>query len=430
MRDRKRRASKVRITVLAERLARMERRSDVRTIEALCRRRGKAAWLVGGALRDLLLDRSPAELDLAVPGDPWPLARELEGLGLGTAVSLSNVPPRVARVAGRREVDLAELAGGSIEEDLARRDFTVNAMAWELRGRRLIDPFGGERDLAARRLRMISARNLKDDPLRVLRAARLMATHGLRPDAALTGAAAAAAGELGATAPERIRTEIVKLLDSDSVAAALRWLWRAGAAQAALDPPIALPGLSRALLARLDDPTVRRLPPADRREIRLSLIAAWLRLPPSEAARWLARRRFSREESGGVAALLERAARARTIRKPRDAWAWIRDSGPRRAEAQALLRLLLPGRPRLVRRLASLRPRRPVRISGSDVMEWLQIPAGPRIGALLRDLEIESLRGHIRTRPGARRWLEENGRGGDSPSPLGPGLGCGYNSVP
>jgi tRNA nucleotidyltransferase/poly(A) polymerase len=406
---------------LLRRLARVERRADIRILEALCRLQGQTVWLVGGALRDLLSNRTVTEIDLVLPADPLPFARELEALGFGTAVALSDLSPRVARVAGRGDVDIAELTGGSIEADLGRRDFTVNAMAWELGSRCFVDPFGGVLDLSRRRLRMISSRNLREDPLRVLRAARLVATHGLRPDHALTAASRREAGELARVAPERVRAEMVKLLDSSMVAEALRWLRRVGAWDHVFGGPAVegTPG-ARALPSRIDDSSLRRLPPEPRRRIRLCLIAARLGLSPASAARWLLRRRFSRQEAGAVAALLDLTGRARKVRTPRDAWAWVRDSGNRRSEALLLLRLLLPSRSELPRRLGALHPRRRVRLTGRDVMEWLQIPSGPRVGSLLREAEIEVLRGRIRTRREARRWLLQTRSGGREDPPSRP----------
>ncbi len=393
-------------SLLQRRLARVRRRADVRLLAAVSRRRGETIWLVGGALRDLLLDRPVSEIDLAVPTDPLAFARELQELGLGTAVALSDIAPRVARVAGRHDVDLAEMTGGSIEADLARRDFTVNALAWALGAPGLVDPFGGARDLSRRRLRLVADENLREDPLRVLRAARLMATHDLRPDRALTAQSRRAASHLGRVAPERIRTELVKLLEAPRVAAALTWLGRVGAAEFALAPPRPFGSRGAGVsAARLDAAPVRGLRPEARRRIRLGLLAAGLGLTPAAAARWLTGRRFSRREAGDVAALLDLSKKARRIRTPRQAWAWIRDSGERREDALLLLRLLPSRGTNPARRLAALRPARRVRITGRDVMEWLQIPPGPQVGALLREAEIEVCRGAVRSRREARQWL-------------------------
>ena len=369
---------------------------------------------MGGALRDVLLGRPVTEVDVAVTGDARELAREMEAAGHGTSVELSDVVPRVFRVAGRTVIDIAELTGGSIEADLRRRDFTVNALAWDLESGHLVDPFGGAEDLARRRLRLLSAENLLEDPLRVLRAARLAATHELAPDRKVTIAARAAAARLARAAPERARIEILRLLEAERAAEAMRWLYSIGALAPALGVPQKKASGRRLVrtLSRLDAPPVRRSGPTSRRRLRISLIAAGLGFSSGDAARWLTGRRFSREEAGEVAALLELAGDAPRTKTTQEEWAWIRDAGKRRQEALSLAMLLSSGGGlRGLRRLAGLRPRRPVRVTGNDVMSWLEIPSGPAIGALLREIEIESLRGRVRSRREARKWLRDKAIG-------------------
>jgi tRNA nucleotidyltransferase (CCA-adding enzyme) len=151
-------------------------------------------YLVGGAVRDLLLGHGRADIDLVVEGDAATLA---ERLGAG-AVSHERFATAKVTLDGH-EVDIAaarteryprpgalpevEPAGG-IEADLSRRDFTVNAMAIPLRGdARLIDPHGGEDDLAAGLLRVLHSRSFVDDPTRAIRAARYAARYGLALEA-------------------------------------------------------------------------------------------------------------------------------------------------------------------------------------------------------------------------------------------------------
>src|SRR5262249_37507106 len=109
----------------------LSRRREVAALGRAARERGADAWIVGGALRDRLLGLPLPEVDAAVSGDAEAIAGDLERAGHGRAVFLSRdrPGPRVFRVAGERPLDVAELEGGSIETDLARRDFTVNAMA-------------------------------------------------------------------------------------------------------------------------------------------------------------------------------------------------------------------------------------------------------------------------------------------------------------
>ncbi|HSS44981.1 MAG TPA: hypothetical protein VLO07_06530, partial [Thermoanaerobaculia bacterium] len=253
----------------ARRIASLLRRPEIRALGTLARDRRQRVWIVGGAPRDLLLGRPVLDVDVTVSGDAEPLARALEGRGFGTAVALSRSAPRVFRVAGRRELDLVELAGARIEEDLARRDFTVNAMAIEIATHRWLDPFGGARDLARGRLRLVAARNLAEDPLRTLRAARLAATHRLWPDDETTRACRDVARDLERVAPERIRTELTKLLEAGEVLPALRWSARAGVLAPALglEPSSRVDGLARRL-SILDSPALRRCPPQGRRQLR------------------------------------------------------------------------------------------------------------------------------------------------------------------
>ncbi len=140
-------------------------------------------YLVGGAVRDLLLGRPKADLDLAVDGEVGELADRLGAI----AAEHERFGTVKVQVEGH-EVDLAGLRtetyphpgalpvvsrAGTIEEDLARRDFTINAMAIPLQGEpRLIDPHGGEADLDAGLLRVLHDRSFVDDPTRAIRAAR------------------------------------------------------------------------------------------------------------------------------------------------------------------------------------------------------------------------------------------------------------------
>src|SRR5438552_1559410 len=159
------------------------------------------AALVGGAVRDTVLGRAVADVDVAVPSGALDLARRCaERLG-GTCVVL-DAERGAARVVtdGGLTLDLTDFRAPSLEGDLAARDFTVDALAVPLapllaQGRAaIVDPTGGLADLKARRIRPAGAGVLHDDPLRALRGVRLEATLGLR----LTPAAARAARKLAA----------------------------------------------------------------------------------------------------------------------------------------------------------------------------------------------------------------------------------------
>jgi Poly A polymerase head domain len=169
------------------------------------------AWVVGGALRDELIGREIVDVDVACP-DPELAARRYSRLAGGAVFPLSE-RHGAWRVAFRdgKTVDFTPLHGASIEEDLATRDFTVNALARPLDGGALVDPFDGEADLAARRLRAVGPAVFDDDPLRLLRAVRLEDELGLRLDESTEELARVSAGRVGEPAGERIVGELERL---------------------------------------------------------------------------------------------------------------------------------------------------------------------------------------------------------------------------
>jgi putative nucleotidyltransferase with HDIG domain len=184
------------------------------------------AWLVGGTLRDRLLGRPTADYDIALGGQSRDVARQLARAASGHAFELSEGFGAWRVVASDRswQVDLLPLAGDSIEADLGRRDLTVNAIAESLRGGELIDPFGGLRDLEERRLRMVSPAAFTEDPLRVLRLARLATELNFSPEQETARTAARDAPGLEAVAPERIFAELKRIIAADRALAGLRML--------------------------------------------------------------------------------------------------------------------------------------------------------------------------------------------------------------
>jgi tRNA nucleotidyltransferase (CCA-adding enzyme) len=150
---------------------------------------GDPVYLVGGAVRDLLLGRGRADIDLVVVGDAAALAARWGA----EVVSHERFATAKVRLDGH-ELDIASARSESyphpgalpvvepsarLEEDLGRRDFTINAMAISLNGEgRLVDPYGGQADLARKRLRILHPRSFEDDPTRAIRAARYAARFG------------------------------------------------------------------------------------------------------------------------------------------------------------------------------------------------------------------------------------------------------------
>jgi hypothetical protein len=172
---------------------------------------GEDAWVVGGAVRDELLGRPVFDLDIACR-EPERAARALVARSGDAVFPLSTQFGAWRVVLDRsRTVDFSPLQGGSIERDLAARDFTINAMAVPLAGGEPIDPFGGRVDLEGRVLRPVAERVFDDDPVRLFRAVRLEDELGFRLDPAAEKLVRAKAGLADQPAGERILDELTRL---------------------------------------------------------------------------------------------------------------------------------------------------------------------------------------------------------------------------
>ena len=206
---------------------------------------GPRAWAVGGGVRDALLGRGVADLDVAVDGDAAAAASALARPAGATRFRLSRAFG-AWRVQGGRlpfAVDLTPLQGGSLEEDLARRDLTVNALALPAAGGGLIDHHGGLDDLRGRRLRLVRPTALADDPVRLLRTARLAEELGFAIDRDALARGREAAGRLWDAPGERLAVELGRILRLRHPDRAWRRLDELGAL-AALAPEL---GASRGL---------------------------------------------------------------------------------------------------------------------------------------------------------------------------------------
>jgi len=193
-------------------------------------RAGFRLYLVGGSVRDALLERTDpsADLDLTTDARPEAVERILSGFAEAVWSQGKRFGTIGARRGGRRYEITTHRAevyveasrkpevtfGTDLETDLARRDFTVNAMALELPGLTLVDPFDGIGDLAAHRLRTPLSPEVSfgDDPLRMLRAARFVAGYDLRPDPELLAAVVAGHHRLSIVSAERIRDELDRIV--------------------------------------------------------------------------------------------------------------------------------------------------------------------------------------------------------------------------
>lgn len=175
--------------------------------------------LVGGAVRDALLgrERLPLDLDLVTPAPAIELAGRL-AKQLGAGFAPLDPVHEIARVilADGTTLDFARQQGLTLESDLARRDFTINAIAYDLDTGRLVDPFGGCADLRDRQLRALSETNLRDDPLRLLRAYRQAAQLNFAIAPETRAFLVNCAPLLARVSAERVREELVYLLAAES----------------------------------------------------------------------------------------------------------------------------------------------------------------------------------------------------------------------
>jgi tRNA nucleotidyltransferase/poly(A) polymerase len=238
---------------------------------------GEEAWLVGGAVRDRLLGRPVVDVDVACR-EPEQAAKAYGRRARAPTFPLSERwgAWRVVLDGGATTVDFTELRG-RIEDDLATRDFTVNAIAAPLSGGEPVDPFRGRADLDGRTLRAVSPSVFVDDPLRLLRAVRLEDELGFRMDPETERQARAHAALVVRPAGERILDELLRLspngwrrLDElgllEPLGGSLERIDRASSAElllvAALGQNVKqLPISNR--LRRLAETVLRAQPPAD-----------------------------------------------------------------------------------------------------------------------------------------------------------------------
>jgi tRNA nucleotidyltransferase (CCA-adding enzyme) len=344
---------------------------------------GEGVYLVGGAVRDFLLGRESFDIDLAVEGDAIEFARRLGGQvtahgRFGTAVVRFPDGRQLDVVTCRRETyaapaALPDVEPGTIADDLARRDFTVNAMAASLGEDfgRIFDPHGGRADLEIRTIRVLHERSFVDDPTRIFRAVRYEARLGFPMDQQTERLAREGVGGIGLLSPARMREEVVALLSEDEAERALDRLAELAAA----------PKLEPGLIGRLDTLRAELDPDAPTWRVRLTALAA---AHPGLIGRLSLRRQDARavEEAIAVAPRLAEAT------DPVE----IADLAGRAPEG-ALLALAERDSATLRDWFTRLRDVR-LEVTGADIAE-LGVPESPRVGEILEELRRRRLRGEL-----------------------------------
>src|SRR6185437_14177021 len=276
---------------------------------------GYEAWCVGGGVRDALLGIPNLDWDLTTSARPLQVRKLFKrtvpvGIEFGTIGVLDekNVMHEVTTFRSDVETDGRHAVvkfGESLEDDLARRDFTINAIAYSPSRDELRDPFGGQRDLAERVLRAvgIAKERMRKDRLRALRAIRFASRFGFTVDTATWQAILVSAPHLGRLSPERVQQEIVKTMNQVALPSTAFRMWRDSGAFAELVPGLA--GITDVELLALDH---LRLPQLARRPQRLQLRLAGLfsAARPGTVHAMLKALRFSNADAAWVGGLVER----------------------------------------------------------------------------------------------------------------------------
>jgi tRNA nucleotidyltransferase (CCA-adding enzyme) len=367
------------------------------------------AYLVGGAVRDLLRGAVPEDIDVAVEGDARSLARAVaERLGsdareyerFGTATV--ETPETTYNFAGtRRETydepgTLPSVAPASLSEDLGRRDFAINAMALGLTGDdlgHLYDPFAGVADMAVGVVRVLHDRSFLDDPTRLLRALRYATRLGykLDPETERLAREAVAADALSTVSGARIRDELMDLLretDAPSAIQRMRELEVHSALHPELDPDPELVA-SAALGATAIG--------ADRA---VAALAALIEEAPAKLDLWLADLHLPAEERDAAARAARVAPRiAAALREHEHSPSELRELLWREPpEALALaLAVRAPSEP-ILRWVTDLRGV-DLEISGADLLA-AGVPQGPEVGWALEETLKRKLDGLVSSRDG------------------------------
>ena len=389
-------------------------RSVLDSVRGLADAAGVSAYLVGGPVRDRLLGVPVKDLDICVVGDAPALAAQLaDATGgrltvhqrFGTA-GVATSDCAVDLVTARRETyrrpgALPDVSAGNLADDLARRDFTINAMAIPIAGAsaELVDHHGGQADLSAGVIRILHRQSFRDDPTRILRAVRYAARFGFRMDEATRAAMAdaLAAGAMATLTPDRVRHELERILEEPDPRSVLR-LAHASGVLAAVHPSLSIahlealsdvPSTAMTWLAALVWPLSQS--EGAQLAIRLNTPADWLRVI-ADTSRLKARLPDLGEADlapSGVCALLDGLS-------------------PDTIAAAALMPspVVAARARRYLDEWWSVAPR----LRGSDLLE-LGVPAGPAVGEALRALRKARLDGETVSRKDeegiARQWAQE-----------------------
>ncbi len=379
----------------------------------VAREAGLALYLVGGPVRDALMSRPVSDLDLVVEGDAWPAAEAFARAAGGritrherfrtAVVEAPDAGWSVDWVTARRErypapAALPEVEPAPIVEDLARRDFSINALALRLDRAELLDPFGGEADIRHSSIRVLHDASFVDDPTRLLRAARFAARWEFELEAhTLELARDAVAGDMIArTSPQRILHELWLTLDEPKPERVFARLNEWGAM-----PQLALEW-SDELADRLAAARVSAPGGAESSEVYLALLIAAI----NQREREQLKRRYN------LPAAALRMLRTLPAEPPRELQTAPADATTLEAllvrytlaELRALELMSSPAGKANIRRYVDQIRRLPPLLTGDD-LKAAGLAPGPLYAEILAEARRKQLEGTLRDAGDARVWL-------------------------
>ena len=381
---------------------------------------GARPFLVGGAVRDLLLGRPSLDLDVVVEGDAVAVATALAEAKGGEAAVHRQFGTATVKIGGQA-IDLAtartetyaspgalpEVQPATISEDLRRRDFTINAIAASLSASsfgEIVDPLGGRADLDTGLLRVMHDQSFADDATRILRAFRYQARFGMALEPHTAELLRGHAGMLRTISGDRVRHELERIFQEAAPEQALELASEAGALQA-IHPALAWDGNLSEQAAHARD--------EGHGEAGLYLALVGLRMSEGDAGEAAGRLALS----GGLSRIFTSAPRLAALRED------IEEPGLSRSRLFDILsvyddraivacRIASDSRimkERLLLYLEELTKVQPV-LDGNDLLA-LGVPQGPHMGRVLAELQRARLDGEVETKSGEESlvgaWLEE-----------------------
>ncbi len=388
------------------------------------------AYLVGGAVRDALLGRrSPYfDLDFVMLTRAVKTARKIADR-TNAGFVLLDAERQIARVVfAGGTVDLAQAEGGSLEGDLWRRDFRINAIACNPFTGEIIDPVDGQTDLRLGLVRMISRANLEDDPLRLLRAYRQVAQLGFAIEAETQSAIRELAPLLSRVAVERVRTELGYLLSNPNGAPWICRGWEDGLFsiwfESAIDRFDTLTKIDQSAdqLVAIYPELAKEFGRQIRDTIKTPLLAvAKLAIladsDPTMAETELLRLKYSNAEIKSAIELVKYLPKlqAEPISEMslREQYFLFRDVGivfPVLAVLAVAVGVAMDEISLLINRYLDADDivAHPTQlVSGNDLMEYLNVPRSPQIGQLLMEIQLARVEGRISTREAALKLAAE-----------------------